>query len=158
HLSGIGGWSYAGTPRPNWHPGIETRMGIYYLTRNVSVMDRGMVPEYKQYAVTEVRVPCEWSEADKAEASIRYEAIPRDAPDYQDLWEAAERGSDPSLMLRNGRTLVRCQPMLTKKVRGQVVRVGWRHTFEKFVAAGIPGITRATLSARFGIDMWKYPV
>jgi len=46
--------------------------------------------------------------------------------------------------------------MVQKQVRNDVILCGWRHTFDKLIAARIPGITRRTLEGEFGISLQDY--
>ena len=50
------------------------------------------------------------------------------------------------------------QALRWTKVRGEVQKIGWRHTLEAMLRSGIPGITRSSLSRKFDVDMLKYPV
>jgi hypothetical protein len=45
-----------------------------------------------------------------------------------------------------------------RKVRGRVVQLGWRHTFERIINANVPGATREAIGAKFKVDMLKFPV
>jgi len=47
--------------------------------------------------------------------------------------------------------------MAYRKVRGRVIMLGWRHTFERLINANIPGITRDSLMVKFGVDLLKFP-
>ena len=42
------------------------------------------------------------------------------------------------------------------KVRGKVLRIGWRHTCEHIVKHDVPGITWARLCLLLGVDEKKY--
>lgn len=39
------------------------------------------------------------------------------------------------------------------KVKSIVMRVGWRHTFEKLIKAQIPNVTRETLAKKFNVPI-----
>lgn len=145
------------TSQTGIHPGIESRQGVYYEGRHITAMDRGWLPEFKQWSVAEQVVPIEWSQADEEGASIQFVAVAPDDPLYPDLRALAERGSDPTVMLWHGK-VYRCRPMGVRKRPQSVIWVGWRHTFERLLAARLPGITRASLSAKFGVDMFAVPV
>lgn len=40
-----------------------------------------------------------------------------------------------------------------RAVRDEVILCGWRHTFDKLLAARIPGITRESLASEFGVSL-----
>ena len=122
-------------------------------------MDRATIPEFKIWSVEEFLVPIPWHAADEEMASIRYEVIPRDSLEWPDLYFKAVRGSDPEYVLvKDGADVARCVPMAMRKRPGFVIKLGWRHTFEALVRASLPGITRLSLGAKFGIDMHKFPM
>jgi hypothetical protein len=68
----------------------------------------------------------------------------------------AETGADPEYMLR-GDAVLKCQAYGYEIAAKRCVRVGWRHTFERLLSAGIPGVTRTALSEKFHVDMNKMP-
>jgi hypothetical protein len=70
----------------------------------------------------------------------------------------ASAHADPSLNLTADGKLFRQQAFGYQKVRDRVIRVGWRHTFERLLQRNLPGITRDTLAREFGVDMLKFPV
>jgi hypothetical protein len=43
-----------------------------------------------------------------------------------------------------------------RQVRNEVILCGWRHTFDKLIAARIPGITRESLAGQFGVSLDAY--
>jgi hypothetical protein len=135
-----------------WHPYLDTRQGVYYREQHVCSMDRGVVPEFKVWETKKKIVPIPWSEADREDASIRYEVLPVDTPGYEDLKILAETGSDPEYMLR-GDAVLKCQAYGYEVASKRCVRVGWRHTFERILAFGVPGVTRQALADKFRVDM-----
>jgi hypothetical protein len=148
-------------PKHNkWHPYEETRQGVYHNGRHICSMDRGVVPEFKVWKVVETVATVPLSEADKDDATVTYSVIPPSTPGYEDLWQDAQAGRmghDGIAVLDDGR-LVQLRCTRPVKQRGRVIRVGWRHTFERLLLAQIPNITRESLAAKFRVDMWKYPV
>lgn len=135
------------------HPFINDRQGVYYEGRHIVSMDRGFVPEYKIWDAKDYLVPIEWCDADKEGASIRYESVLTDDPQYVDIYAAALKGSDPNYFLRDDGSVIRCYPVAMQKRKNRVVRVGWRHTFERLIQANLPGLTREAISRKFGVDM-----
>ncbi len=140
-----------------WHPYIDTRQGVYYRELHLCSMDRGVVPEFKVWETKKRIVPIPWSEADREDASIQYEVLDPSTPGYEDLKILATTGSDPEYMLR-GEAVLKCQAYGYEMASKRCIRVGWRHTFERLLAAGIPGITRPALAEKFAVDMNKMPV
>ncbi len=139
-----------------WHPYADTRQGVYYRELHICSMDRGVIPEFKVWETQKRIVPIPWAQADREDASIKYEVLPLDTPNYQDLLVLAESGADPEYMLRDGKVL-KCQCFGYEMASKRCVRVGWRHTFERILAAGVPGVTRPALSEKFSVDMNKMP-
>jgi hypothetical protein len=140
------------------HPYINDRQGVYYQGRHICSMDRGTIPEYKIWNVRTVVAEVPWHDADKDGVSIRFDRIWPWEDGFDDLWERASRGGDPALSITAGGRLLRLRCLKAIKAPGTVLRVGWRHTFERILQFGVPGVTRQSLSAKFGVDMLKYPV
>ncbi len=136
----------------------KNRLPVLWRDRYISALDRGVVPEFKQWSVVERVVEIPWYEADKEDVSISFEIVHPWADGYVDLYLLASMGSDPGLQIMAGGGLYRMKCMGYKKVRGGIVAVGWRHTFERILRFDIPGVTRETLGLKFGVDMLKYPV
>jgi len=145
-----------GTRTGQWHPYIDTRQGVYYRESHICSMDRGIIPEFKVWETKKRIVPIRWSEADREDASIKYEVLSPTTPGYEDLKILAATGSDPEYMLR-GDAVLKCQCFGYEVAAKRCMRVGWRHTFERILAFGVPGVTRQSLSAKFSVDMNKMP-
>jgi len=141
-----------------WHPHILYRQGVYYYGQHVTPMDRGLVPEFKQWDQRTFTVEVPWSEADRDGVSITYVTILRSDPRHDDFYALATKGWDPEYAILDDGRLCRRKCIGTRTLRGRVRRVGWRHTFERLLQRGIPNVTRQTLAAKFHIDMMKFPV
>jgi hypothetical protein len=155
----LGDWSYL-LEQPSSLRAITdaSRQPVLYQDHYVAAMDRGPVPEFKQWSVKEVAVEVEWADADKDEASIQYVIVnPWDA-NYQDLYLSASFGQDDKIQILADGRLARMRAMGVRKVRDRVVRLGWRHTFEAILRYGINGVTRQSIAAQFAVDMLKFPV
>lgn len=140
------------------HPYQDSRQGVYYREKHVCSMDRGILPEFKIWATHKRVVEIPWHDADKEDASIAYVEVTKDTPNYQDLYEIGKKGSDPQYMVNDRGKLLRLQALGYRQVGRRCVRVGWRHTFERLLAEGIPGVTRESIARKFGVDMYKFPV
>lgn len=140
------------------HPFIQDRQGVFYDGRHICSMDRGIVPEKKQWTVVTVWSPGLISEADEETASVRFHVIPPDEPGYADLYDEVRRGRHTNFVIRPDGALVRLEVWVQRKVPGRVVRVGWRHTFERLISARIPGITRKSLEMKFQVDLSTVPI
>jgi len=136
------------------------RLPVMYGDRYIVGMDRGMVTEFKQWSVKEVVTEIDWADADKDGLMPSIQQLPvfPTEPDYFDLWDKALHGGDPGLAILPGGRLVRRKAMGYTKVRGRVIRLGWRHTLERIINAQIPGATRQAIADKFSVDMMKYPV
>jgi hypothetical protein len=139
------------------HFDIDTRQGVYYRELHICSMDRGIVPEFKVWETKKRIVEIPWSEADREDASITYEVVSPTEPDYQDNFEIGLSGSDPRYSVRDGLVLLRHKCLGYEMASKRCLRVGWRHTFERLLAAGVPGVTRQALSEKFSVDMNKMP-
>jgi hypothetical protein len=120
-------------------------------------MDRGMVPEFKVWSVVDQVVPVSIHESASDDVSIQWSEIPPDTTGYEDMMVEAMSGKSDTLVLRKDGKLVRVLALKPMKVRGRVMQVGWRHTFERLILAKIPNITRESLALKFSVDMWKWP-
>lgn len=138
------------------HPYINDRQGVYYDGRHICSLDRGVVPEFKIWDVKRTVFPVEWWEADKDDVSIQFKSLLKSDPDYEEMMAKAARGNDPGVVKRTDGTVIRCIPVAHRPARHRVIRVGWRHTFERILAFGVPGVTRESLSKKFGIDMGRF--
>ena len=89
---------------------------------------------------------------------IQYVVIERTDANYEMGREKARHHDDQWTYDEAKDKLTRIMAWGFMKKRGRVVRVGWRHTFERLIAAGIPGITRESLAKKFAVDMLKFPM
>jgi hypothetical protein len=121
-------------------------------------MDRGLVPEFKQWNVTEREVEADWSEADNEGISLRYQVIASTSTEYPDALDKALSRKDHRYQLSPAGHVLKFTPYKREKACNRVVWVGWRHTFEGILRHQIPGVTRESIAAKFGVDMYKYPV
>lgn len=140
------------------HPFINQRQGVYLYGRHLCAMDRGIIPEYKIWTQRTIRVEGQWADADLSTSSIQWRVLRRGEDDFEDKKRVAMTGADPSLMVRDDGAVVEMIPIVEMKVKGRVHRLGWRHTFEALLRHRVRGVTRQSLSERFGVDMLKYPV
>lgn len=139
-----------------YHPYMDTRQGVYYLESHICSMDRGIIPEFKVWETKKRIVPIPWSQADREDASIKYKVMSPTEPGYEDFKIKAELGNDPEYMMR-GDSVLHCECYGYELASKRCVRVGWRHTLERILAFGVPGVTRQSLSEKFGVDMNKMP-
>lgn len=148
-----------GTALNQWHPHQAIRQGVFYAGRHVCSMDRGSLPEYKIWDVMTAPVEASFSDADKEDVHIAFRVIDKTDPNYNELLEAARTGKFDHLTIREeDGALLYLRPLKIGKVRGRCRLVGWRHTFEALIRARIPGVTRESLAAKFGVDMYRFPV
>jgi len=140
------------------HPFINDRQGVYIYGRHLCSMDRGIIPEFKIWTQRTIRLEGQWAEADQSNASIQFRVLSRGDEGFEDKRDIAKTGFDPSLTIRDDGAIVEMVPVVERKVKGRVHRLGWRHTFEALLRLQVRGVTRSSLSQRFAIDMLKYPV
>jgi len=143
------------------------RSGVYYNGRYVCAIDRGAIPEFKIWNEVLGFETIRMADIEKYDDTkvIYIQILPTD-PFYNDALLLAQRGDDhytaefdgESKTLRPGGKLYRYEATRETKVRGKVLRVGWRHTFEKLIGYGIPGVTRDSLAAKFNVNLNKFPV
>lgn len=134
------------------------RIPIIHNERSVSAMDRNTIPEFKVWTLVEKIVPTTLREVDHDDASMPYFVVPKSDPNYSDLFSETIRGLRDDYLVGSNGKLLKAWAHIPRKVRGPVFRLGWRHTFEQLLLAGIPGITRESLAGRFNVNMWKVPV
>lgn len=138
-----------------WHPQQATRQGVFWHTEHICSMDRGLVPEFKQWTVITRYVPVGWEEADKDDVSISTETIPPNSPSFLDAALHVMNRTVGYEYRPDGQIMV-MRPMAYRKVQGRVALVGWRHTFERIIHRDLPGLTRSAIAAKFGVDMLVY--
>lgn len=140
-----------------WHPMIGSRAGVFYLGRHMCSIDRGMIPEYKVWSMREQPVQVPVSEAHSRELPIQWAEI-EPGSEFYDMGMDKARQKDDNWFYDEARgKLIRYMAYDMQMARDRVMRVGWRHTFERLVAWGLPGITRESLGKKFRIDMLKFP-
>ena len=140
------------------HPMQDIRQGVYFQGRHVCSMDRGVIPEFKLWSMVDRVVPVSLGDADMAGASVQYSTITPDTPGYEDLYQDALANRRDDLMVRADGKLCAIRAVRTMKVRGRVMRVGWRHTFERIILSGIHGCGREDVAEKFKVNMYKVPV
>lgn len=131
---------------------------VYYGERFLCAIDRGIIPEFKVWDVKEGFAEVPMSDFDKYEdARISYVEI---LPTYEHYSSALAKAQahDDAYMLRGDGKVFWYKCVRPQKVLGSVQKLGWRHTFESILRSNINGITRDSLGAKFGVDMYKYPV
>jgi len=138
-----------------WHPYQATRQGVFWHTEHICSMDRGLVPEFKQWTVITSYVPVGWEEADKPDVSIQTQTIQTTDSGYVDAMLHLMNKTTGYSMRPDGK-IVKYTPMAYRKVQGRVALVGWRHTFERIIFRNLPGLTRSAIAAKFGVDMLIY--
>ena len=147
-----------GTKQGQWHPYQSTRQGVFYLGNHICSMDRGLIPEYKQWSVRSGLVDVPMSEWDHDDIRLFWETVSPEEPGYVEKCIATINGKLENYSIRHDGRLIRLTGKREAKVLGKIVWVGWRHTFEKILLRNIPGVTRSTVVAKFGVDMLKYPM
>jgi hypothetical protein len=140
-----------------WHPNQSTKQGVLYEGRHICAMDRGLVPEFKQWSVVSRIVEVGWAEADKDDVSIQTQVIPKTDSGYVDATLHC-MNNDLGWQYRPDGAVLKMTPVAKRKMQGRVVLVGWRHTFEKIIHRKIPGVTRKAIADKFVVDMLKYPI
>ena len=145
------------TKRGAWHPNQALRQGVFWHETHICAMDRGLVPEFKQWSVVTRLVEVDWAQADKDDVSIQTRTIRKADPDYVPallhVW-----AKDLGWELRPDGVIMQLTPVAPRKMQGRVVMVGWRHTFERIINRNLPGLTRSAIAAKFGVDMMKFPI
>lgn len=147
-----------GTKLNQWHPYQSTRQGVFYNGNHICSMDRGLVPEYKQWSVERGYVNVDRSEWDNEEVRLFWEVVPSWTPGYVDLCVDTLKGKLDDYSIRADGHLIHLIGRKVVQRPGRIVFVGWRHTFARLVAKNIPNVTLDTLAAKFGVDMLKYPI
>jgi hypothetical protein len=134
------------------------RAAVYYGDRYICAVDRGGVPEIKVYGVKDGIIPMPMSDINKYDDSkVTFLEILPTSHLYETAVSKVERGDDNYTRSSDGRVFL-YEAMRFGKVRGDVQKLGWRHTFEALLNRQVPGVTRSSLSRKFNVDMLKYPV
>lgn len=145
----------ASTKKGEWHPHQAVRQGVFWHGQHICSMDRGLVPEFKQWTVITRYVPVGWEEADKDDVSIQSQVIPPTDSEYLDA-SLLLMNKTVGYEMRPDGAIIRLTPMAYRKVQGRVAMVGWRHTFERIIYRDLPGLTRAAIGKKFNVDMLIY--
>jgi hypothetical protein len=140
-----------------YHPMQSIRQGVFFHGQHICSMDRGPVPEFKQWQVVIRTTEVGWEEADKEDVDILWHTVRPDDPEYVHALLRCE-ARDNSFQIRPDGTVLRLTPVAKRKVRGSVIQVGWRHTFEALLRRDLPKVTRMALAQKFGVDMLAFPV
>lgn len=145
----------AGTKKGEWHPYQAVRQGVFWHGQHVCSMDRGLVPEFKQWTVISHIVPVGWEEADKEDVSIQLEVIPPSSGEFLDA-ALHMMNRTTGYEYRPDGAIIKYTPVARRKTRGRVALLGWRHTFERIINRNLPGLTRGKIAEKFGVDMNIY--
>jgi hypothetical protein len=95
--------------------------------------------------------------ADDEDVKVMWYVVPTGTPGYSDMKHDAALGKVDGAYVREDGKLVRITCWRKQKMRGRILSIGWRCTFENLIRHKIPGITRESLAAKFGVDMLKCP-
>lgn len=130
---------------------------VYHGERYICAIDRGDVPEFKIYGIEDGFEAVDMSEISRYDdTKVSYIEIQPHSHFYHAALTKAERGDDNFTKTEDGKVFM-YEAFRWSKVRGAVQKLGWRHTFESLLRAGIEGVTRKSLSRKFGVDMFMYP-
>lgn len=143
------------TKKDHWHPYQSVRQGVFWHGQHICSMDRGLVPEFKQWTVVSHLVPVGWEEADKDDVTIQTQLIPSTSSDYLDAMLHVMNRTTGFEMRPDG-SILKFWPVATRKTRGRVAMLGWRHTFERIIYRDLPGLTRRDIAEKFSVDMLLY--
>jgi hypothetical protein len=134
------------------------RQGVYWNGRYLTGMDRGLVTEFKVWeeedGIEEIPPGHEHLYDDGCCTYI--EILPIDSFYSEALSKA--QAKDDNFTLGPAGQVYKWAYFRFTRVRGRIIRMGWRHTFENLATAGVPGITRRTLAKKFNVDLSFKPV
>lgn len=141
-----------------WHPYQASRQGVWFEGKHICSMDRDVLPEYKLWNVEDGVEEVTPMHADSLDNvfCVYVQILPTD-PTYQDALLKAEKNDDNFTLHDNGKVFKWTHLRFTK-VKGDVVKLGWRHVFEKILQCNISGVTRQSLGEKFSVDMFKFPM
>ena len=145
------------TKRGAWHPRQKTRQGVFFNETHICSMDRGLVPEFKQWGVVEKEAEVGWDEADKEGVTMKIRVIKPWEPEHLDA-SLRLMAKEVGYEMRPDGAIIKSWPVKIGKGQGRVELVGWRHTFERIINRNLPGLTRSAIAAKFGVDMLKFPI
>lgn len=155
-----------------WHPYRESRQNVYWKGSSLAALDRGTVPEVPVWSTRRdlVEIPS-WEVREGEIAMYGTAGIQGTCWKCRHTWDLPNRPSGligcPALCENIGdaadaaRFYFADKPTerawVWRKVRDRVILVGWRHTFARIIRkAGrlqIPGISQATVEAKFKVDL-----
>lgn len=154
----LSGASFVVGSVPDFEVINSNRQGVYWNGNYVCGMDRGVVTEFKL-----------WEEADGVEeippgdeskfddgCCTYIEILPTDSFYNQALLKAEK--NDDNFTLGECGQVYKWAYFRFTKVRGRIIRLGWRHTFENLIRARLPGVTRGGIEHKFSVDMSFKPV
>jgi hypothetical protein len=132
------------------------RQGIYWKGNYVATMDRGLSTEFKLWEEEEgiEEIPRGDEHLYDDGCCTYVEVLPSDSFYHVALSKAEAK--DDNFTIDNGKVMKWAYFRFTK-VRGRIIRVGWRHTFENLLSRNIPGVTRRALEAKFNVDLSLRP-
>lgn len=143
---------------PHFERVNSNRQGIYWHGHYIAGMDRGMVTEFKVWEEEDgiEEIPASEKDRDDQGCCTYIEILPTD-PFYNAALLKAQAKDDSFVLQPDGKVFKWAYFKFTK-VRGRIVRVGWRHTFENVAKWGIPGVTRQAIEEKFNVDLSFRPV
>jgi len=140
-----------------WHPRMKDFQGVFYDGKHVCSMDRGIAPEFKLWSIENGPIEIHPEKVQTTEGAWgSYTVIDPSDPTYPDGLVKSATFSD-GYELHEGK-LKKHRGFVIGQKCGPVVKLGWRHTFERLLYSNLPNITRRNLGIMFEVDMLKYPV
>jgi hypothetical protein len=132
--------------------------GIYYKGNFVCAMDRNVSPEFKTWEEEDGLKEISVADADRHDEvqTLYFEVLPSD-PTYHEALLRAQAKHDKYTLDDRGRVF-RWQYIVPCRVRGAIIKLGWRNTFENLLRHRLPGITREALAEKFAVDLNKFPM
>ena len=136
-----------------WNRRIETHAALYWNGRYITAIDREVIPEFKLWNVREGDVEIPMAEIDRWEdCRVSHKVVAPDDAEYEHGLERVRRHDDNWKLGEDGK-LRHYRAVRPMKVKGRVIKVGWRHIFELLLLHDIPGITRASLARKFRVSL-----
>lgn len=143
---------------PNFERINANRQGIYWHGVYLAGMDRGMVTEFKVWEEEDGVEEIPYQEKDRYDdgCCTYIEILPTD-PFYNAALLKAQAKDDNFVFQPDGKIFKWAYFRFTK-VRGRIIRLGWRHTFENLTRCNVPGVTRKALEEKFKVDLSFKPI
>jgi hypothetical protein len=130
----------------------DDRGGVFYQGKFVASYDKGVIPEWAVWSTKRGYEEIRMADIERYNDTrvMYFEIMPTD-PGYHVALTKAQK-KDDNFTIEGGKVF-RHQALRETEIRDKILRVGWRHTLNRLLAAKVPGVSVDTLDEKLGVRL-----